>query len=117
MAVTEKELAQAKELVGLLETEAKTNDYLGVEIDSPFDNMARFNADYTIIDCIFQNIIDEIFTTTENLKYDEDLFGLTKIEAKSHVRKLKKFIKKHAKDYYSGNRLYEILKQAEDMSK
>lgn len=117
MAVTEKELAQAKELVGLLEEEAKTNDYLGVEIDSPFDNMARFDAGYTIIDCIFQNIIDEIFNTTENLKYDEDLFGLTKLEAKSHVRKLKRFVKKHAKNYYAGNSLYEILKQAEDMSK
>lgn len=117
MAVTEKELEQAKELVGILEKEYNTNGYLGVEIDSPFDNMERFNADYTIINCIFQNVIDEIFTTTENLKYDEDLFGLTKIEAKSHVRKLKKFIKKYAKDYYSGNRLYEILKHTEDMSK
>lgn len=117
MAVTEKELEQARELVGKLEKECDTNSYLGVEIDSPFDNMARFDADYTIIDCVFQNIIDEIFTTTENLKYDGDLFGLTKIEAKSHVRTLKKFIKKYAKDYYTGNGLYEILKNTEDMSK
>ena len=116
MAVTEKELEQARELVGLLEKECDTNGYLGVEIDSPFDNTDRFNADYTIVDCVFGNIIDEIFTMTENLKYDEDLFGLTKIEAKSHLRKLKKFIKKYAKDYYSGNKLYETLKHTEDMS-
>ena len=114
MAVTEKELEQAKEIVGLLEKECDTNGYLGVEIDSPFDNLERFEPGYTIVDCIFENIIDEIFTTTENLKYDEDLFGLTKIEAKSHVRKLKKFVKNHAKDYYAGNDLYEILKKAEN---
>lgn len=117
MAVTEKEMEQAREIVKKLEKECDTNGYLGVEIDSPFDNMERFSPDYTIVDCLFENIIDEIFTTTENLKYDEDLFGLTVIEAKSHVRKLKKFVKSHAKDYYDGVKVYETIKKAENASK
>lgn len=108
-----RQLEQARDIVRLLETKYSTNGYVGVEIDHPFDNLERYSENYTIIDCLFENILDEITVLEDNLKYgtDEDLHGLTKLEAKSHLRKLKKFIKEHTKDFYTGQKIYNYLRQ------
>jgi hypothetical protein len=107
---------QAKEIVKSLEEKCNTNGYVGVEIDIPFDNLQKYTSDYTIVNCLFENILDEICVLHENLKYDEDLFGLTKIEAKSHINRLKKFVKENAKKYFNGNEIYEYLKKAEKIT-
>jgi hypothetical protein len=113
---SEKQLEQAKEIVGLLQKEFSTNGYLGVEIDSPFDNLERYTIDYTIINCLFENIVDEIFILSEGIKYDDDLFGLTKIEAKSHIKKLQKFIKLYAVSYFKYNEVFEYIRKAEKVT-
>lgn len=115
MFTTEKQLKQASEIVKLLEGKCNTNGYVGVEIDIPFDNLQRYTKDYTIVNCLFENILDEISVLDETLKYgeEEDLYGLTKLEAKNHIKKLKKFIKEHAKKYFNGIEVFEYLKKIE----
>lgn len=114
---TEKQFEQAKEIVKLLESKYNTNGYLGVEIDYPFDSLERYTGDYTIVNCLFENVLDEVCILHENLKYGEEVFGLTKLEAKSHIRKLQKFIKENSKKYFQGNEVYEYLKKMEEITK
>lgn len=112
---TEEQLEQAREVVKLLEKKCDTNGYVGVEIENPFDNLKRYTRDYTILHCIFENILDEIFVLTENLKYEEELDGLTRFEAKRHIKKLKKFINDNSKKYFKGTEVYEYIKKAESI--
>lgn len=110
---TEKQLEQTREIVKLLEKKYNTNGYVGVEVDSPFDNLARYTEDYTIVDCIFQNILDEISALTQALSYDEDDLDITAVEANRHIKKLKKFVKDNTEKYFVGAKVHEYLKIAE----
>ncbi len=114
MITTKNQIEQAKEIVKLLEGKYGVKGNTLVNVDTPFQDLKRYTDDYTIVNCLFENVLDEIAIISENIKYDEETYDLTKRQAKSHLNKLKKFVIDNAKRYFEGEEVDNYVKQAEE---
>ena len=92
------DMETAKKLVAEIDKKCVTSEFVGVEIDNIFDNLERYDNEFTIIQAVFENVLDELCCITEAIRYwqrGDDYWTLNKTQAKSHAKKLIRFVERN----------------------